>query len=189
MNVKALIVDRRIVAPLLLAVHLVAAIGVVVAAQSDLDSMQAEIASKTALAERLSRTMPGPRAAAGDGAEQARPATPFVTAESETLAAAEVDRLVRAVTTEAAGTVLSSQAEVARESEASMRKIEVQAVIEGRIEALQRVLFTLETGAPLMFVDDVSVQPVERSETKSDAAQMPVLQATLTLSAYWRSAP
>jgi len=188
MNVRTLIVDRRIVAPALLLANLIAAIWVIVAAQADLDSMQAEIETKTALAERLSRTMPRP--VGGDGADPARrAATPFVTAETETLAAAEVDRLVRAVTTEAAGAVLSSQAEVARESDAPMRRIEVQAIIEGRIEALQRVLFTLETGAPLMFVDDVSVQPVERSEAKSEAAQMPVLQATLTLSAYWRSGP
>ena len=123
--------------------------------------------------------------AAGKPAEDADLA---VVAESGTLAAARVDALVRATVVEAGGTVLSSRAE-AKQDEAgkagTAERIEVQAVIQGQIEALQAGLYRLESGTPMILVDNLSVHPVEVSDDPEQRPQAPLLTATLTLSAYW----
>lgn len=146
------------------------------------DSLERD--AKADLADQLAHTAPDRLTAAATADLR----DPFVAAATETLAAAEVDRLVRATVLKAPAAVLSSRAAVDREGDAPVRRIAVEAVIEGRIEAVQRVLFNLETGTPLILVDDLSVQP---TETASKGAQpaAPVLHATMTLSAYWRATP
>ena len=44
-------------------------------------------------------------------------------------------------------------------------------------------------GAPVMFVSDLALLPVERSAGKREANQTPRLQGTMALSAFWRSRP
>jgi general secretion pathway protein M len=109
-----------------------------------------------------------------------------VVAESGTLAAARVDALVRATVVEAGGTVLSSRAE-AKQDEAgkpgTAERIEVQAVIQGQIDALQASLYHLESGTPMILVDNLSLRP--GSDDSEQRPQAPLLTATLTLSAYW----
>lgn len=112
-----------------------------------------------------------------------------VLAESETLAAASVDALVRSAVVEAGGAVLSSQAEVKHDSDGPPGRIEVQAVIQGKIEAVQAVLYRFESGAPMILVDRLELAPGEAQQTDPQA---PLLQASLTLSAFWeprRDAP
>src|SRR5262245_37787440 len=109
--------ERRIAAPALLCG--VAGI-VAVAAWCELDAVAAarlERDAKIELAERLARTMPQRR-----GAAPAGPA-PFVSADTETLAAAELDRLVRASVGRASGVVLSSRASAARSGDGPLLRI------------------------------------------------------------------
>ncbi|HEY0330280.1 MAG TPA: type II secretion system protein GspM [Rhodopseudomonas sp.] len=179
--------DRRVAAPAIFGCLLAAAILVAGLQQAALDAAVLERDAKTELIERLRRT--DPARAGGGAARQAPRQDPYVASETATLAAAEIDRLVRTVVTKVNGAVLSTQVTVERGDDAAMRRIEVHAVIEGPIEAIQHTLFDLETGAPLMFVSDLELQPAERAGAKQDANQPPRLQGTMALNAYWRSGP
>ena len=109
---------------------------------------------------------------------------PFVDAASETLAAAEIDRFVRKAVAESNGTVLSSRADPKHDDEGAVRRIGAEIVVEGKIEAIQSLLFKLETGTPFVFVEDLALQP-SMEEGKVSAA--PKLRASITASAYWRN--
>lgn len=177
--------DRRVAAPIILGFMLATTIFIAAFQQAALEAARLERDAKLELIERLRLADPT-RAGA---ARQAPRQDPFVVSETATLAAAEIDRLIRTVVTRVNGAVLSTQATVERDDNAAMRRIEVQAVIEGPIEAIQHTLFELETGAPVILISDLELQPVERSTGKRDAMQAPRLQGTLALSAFWRSGP
>uniref|UniRef100_Q07N82 General secretion pathway protein GspM n=1 Tax=Rhodopseudomonas palustris (strain BisA53) TaxID=316055 RepID=Q07N82_RHOP5 len=176
--------DRRIAAPALCLCTLAGTLFCLIAGEFDLHATGLEYDAKTELLERLS---PGGARRAGilSGAASQHDANLFVVAETATTAAAEVDRLVRAIVSKDSSTVLSTQATIEQGDGPASRRIELQATIEGRIEAIQRVLFNLETSAPMMLVDTFTMQPIERGASRKEA-QAPLLQATLTLSAYWR---
>jgi general secretion pathway protein M len=112
-------------------------------------------------------------------------ADPFVRAVTETLAAAELDDRLRQIAAEENGVVLSSHAEVNHEDEAAGHKIEIKALLEGKIEMLQALLFRLETGSPLIFVDDLHLEIKDEIAQKSEGGA-PTLRTALTLVAYWR---
>jgi general secretion pathway protein M len=178
----------RPVAALILLLVLTALGGFAVAvASAELAALRLERDAKTELIERLARTMPAQPAARRDAVADQR--DPFTTASSESLAAAEVDRLVRAAILKATAAVLSTRAVIERETDAGARRIAVEAVVEGRVEALQRVLFNLETAMPVILVDDLAIQPAAEGGGKRADAAAPVLHASMTLSAWWRASP
>ena len=117
-------------------------------------------------------------------------ADPFVEADSQTLAAARIDALIRSLANENSGSVLSSRSEAKPDEEGIGGHIEAQAVIEGQNEALQSILLKLKGSDPVILVDALSVEP---ADVPSDAApvdpQAPRLRMTLTLGAYWKAAP
>lgn len=110
-------------------------------------------------------------------------------ADSGTQAAASFDAMVRATVLDAGGTVLSSRAETKGERSAAGNRMEVEAVVEGRIEALQKILYRFEYGTPVVFVDNLSLRPAEVSGTASKDPRAPVLHETLLLSGYWERTP
>jgi hypothetical protein len=183
--VRKLTLDRRVAASSIVACALSGMILYAAGEQQILDTARAERDAKLRLLERLS---PGKRSQESV-TSAASLLTPFVVAETSTTAAAEADRRIRAVTAEANGVVLSTQASVEQGSDAATRRIEVQAVIEGQLDAVQRSLFNLETGPVLMFIDELTLQPVERNAGRTTNPQSPLLQVSLTLSAFWRSGP
>ncbi len=188
LTTKTIALDRRIAAPAIVASLLGASIFYTALAQEQLDAARAEREAKLELLSRLSgNTAPGTGAASATSAMA--PDMLFVAAETSTTAAAEVDRLVRAVVVKANGAVQSTQASIEQATDVPAKRIEIQAIIDGELETIQRMLVNLETGAPLIFVDDFTLQPIERLTGKRGKAQTPLLQASLTLSAFWRAAP
>ena len=158
------------------------------AAVDSLQTSQIERDAKVEMAERIVRNRPTRSTpAAKDPGGQ--PGDLLVAAGSETLAAAELDRLVRGSVLKASAAVLSSRATVDRDGEKAVRRIAVEAVVEGRIETLQRLLFDLETGSPLIIVEELSLQQNGMAGNRSEKVDIPLLHATLTLSAYWRTSP
>lgn len=151
-----------------------------------LQTSQSERDAKAEIAERLVRNRPARSVTAAT--DPGQPGD-LVVAGSETLAAAEVDRLVRGSVLKASAAVLSSRVSVDRDGDKTTRRIAVEAVVEGRMETLQRLLFKLETGSPMIIVEELSVQPTIVSGTRSERDDSPVLHATLALSAYWRASP
>lgn len=127
----------------------------------------------------------GDRSATRDPSES-RPENPFVGAETETLAAAEVDSLLRKIVMESNGAILSSRAEPKHVDAGHIHKIEAEISLEGRIEAIQAALFALETAAPFIFIKALELHPANEASDKAGADPAPVLRATLTASAYWK---
>ena len=178
--------------PTLAVLVLLAAAGMfalaLIALLDHLQTSQIERDAKAEMAERLLRNrLLRPVTAAKDSGGQ--PDDLLVVAGSETLAAAEVDRLVRGSVLKASAAVLSSRASVDRDGDKTMRRIAVEAVVEGGMDALQRLLFKLETGSPMIIVEELSVQPTIVSGDRSARDDSQILHATLALSAYWRASP
>ena len=178
---------RPLAASLLLAgIVILAVAGVVVgwaglASAVDERDAQGELLTRSVAANR--------RLASSPAAEQT---DPFVEADTQTLAAARIDALIRSVADDNSGAVLSSRSE-AKPDEDGIGiggHIEAQAVIEGQNEALQSILVKLEGSDPVILVDALTLEPADLA---SDAApgdpQAPRLRMTLTLGAYWKAAP
>ncbi len=115
---------------------------------------------------------------------------PFVEADSQTLAAARIDALIRSVADEKSGSVLSSRSEAKPDEDGIGGHIEAQAVIEGQNEALQSILLKLEGSDPVILVDALSLEPADvSSDATPTDPQAPRLRMTLTLGAYWKASP
>ena len=110
---------------------------------------------------------------------------PFLTAATETLAAATLDDKIRRIAADLHGAVASSHPEVDHDSQSAGNKIEIKAVIDGKIDALQALLFRLETGAPAVFVEELSLE-IKGGDTDGGVpAADPVLHMAATFVAYW----
>jgi hypothetical protein len=113
----------------------------------------------------------------------------FVFAATESLAAARIDDTLRRITREAGGIVLATDAEISHDDNAPSNRLKIRATIEGKIEAIQAVLFRLETHVPMIFVKEVSLEPKTGALSTSVTRAAPVLHASMTLASYWRLAP
>jgi general secretion pathway protein M len=112
---------------------------------------------------------------------------PFLFAPTETLAASTLDDEIRRVASEANGTVVSSHPEVDHDNESAGNKIEIKAVIDGKIDALQDILFRLETGRPMVFVEEISLETRSDSIDGSGAGADPAVHMAATFVAYWHA--
>lgn len=179
---KSLELGRPLAATLLLGAMVTLAALALAGGWADLSSAEAE---RDAKADFVSRSVQAVRAEEKTGTRE--PVQLHVVANSETLAAAQVDALVRATVAQAGGSVLSSRADAKHDEEGPEGRIEVQAVIEAPNDALQSLLLKIESGKPMMLIEDASIQPA--SSGGADAAEntAPRLHATLTLSAFWQS--
>jgi hypothetical protein len=180
-----LIRDRRIGAPAVTVVILSVTIAAAVAAQMDLDARRSERDLKAELADRLAAS--SATRGKSDEADFARLGTPFLRAETATTAAAELDRMLRATVAKAQGAVVSTQATIEAGGDPTARRIDIRAAIEGRNAAIQRALLQLETGAPAIFIEELTLQPKETAQGKNERNPDPLLQVSLTLNAAWRS--
>lgn len=114
---------------------------------------------------------------------------PYVAGATETLAAAEIDRTLRRIVAEASGAMLSSRIEAKHEDGRQTRRIEAEITIEGGVDAIQSVLYSVETSEPFLFVEALSMHPADGSKADAgEAAESPLLRATLIVSAFWKGA-
>ena len=116
-------------------------------------------------------------------------ADPFLSAPTETLAASALDDDIRTLANDSNGTVISSHPVIDRDSQSPGNRIEIKAVIDGKIDALQALLFRLETGTPLVFVDELSLEVRSDSIDGGGAGTNPDIHMAATFVAYWKSAP
>jgi Type II secretion system (T2SS), protein M subtype b len=71
--------------------------------------------------------------------------------------------------------------------EAADRQIDMEIVFDARIVDLQKILFTIETGAPFIFVDEMQMQPAKAAQPGEAADPDPLLHVVLTMHGFWRS--
>ena len=68
-----------------------------------------------------------------------------------------------------------------------MRRVTAEIVFDASNDALQHLLFDLETGTPFVFVDMLFTKPASASETAKIGMNAEVLRSSLTVSSYWSS--
>lgn len=150
--------------------------------------LEAAATERDAKVELLAGLLARKSAVAGRQPESSGHRLAFV-AESGTQAAAAVDAMVRATVLDAGGSVLSSRAEAKSERTPGGNRIEVEAVVEGRVEAIQKILYRFERGFPMVFVEHLALRAAEASRAAGTDPNAPLLHETLTLDAYWDRAP
>jgi general secretion pathway protein M len=148
-------------------------------------SLQVEIESKSQLLEGMQR-----RGGSGKrGADAAKFAV--IAAPSETVAASRLQQYLLDRLEQAGGSVQRVQAQTGRDGRDAksdgMRRITAEIVFDASNDALQHLLFDLETGTPFVFVDTLSTKPVSASETAKEEMNPEVLRNSLIVSSYWSS--
>ena len=109
-----------------------------------------------------------------------------IPAPTETVAASEFHKIALASLERAGSVVHSIQAEATTDVVGDgLRRLNAQITFDGSIEALQRVLFDLETGKPFIFIDSITVQPASTGAPGGRFGD--ALRVTLVASSYWKS--
>jgi general secretion pathway protein M len=138
-----------------------------------------ELAQRRELLSRLETRL---RAGAGRSNLAAPPAA-FLDAPTQGMASAKLQAYVAQVADlQHAG--LISSGEEATKREEGPDAIRLQATLDMNMKALRAMLFQLESGTPYVFVDALAVQAA--SATANRASEEPLLQATMSLRAFWR---
>ncbi len=81
----------------------------------------------------------------------------FVSAANPELAAAELQKRVKAIVTEAKGKLVSTQ-KVDAQGDGPTREIKIKVRMKGDVDALSRVLHALEGQLPVVNIDNVSIR-------------------------------
>jgi general secretion pathway protein M len=172
--------EQSVAAGALFLVLLGCIVGVAYALHRRADALE-ELADRRAVMARLVRAPAGPGALGPAKVAQA-PAAAFMDAPTQGQAGAQLQSYFARLALERDATVSSSGVE-APTTEAP-EAIRVQATLEISLNALQELLYRLETGTPYVTVDSLTVQP------SGAAAQQipddPPLRVTLTLKSQWR---
>lgn len=180
-------IGKPAAAVLVAATVYIALIGAYFAASNMLSVAATTRDAKQDLLAVLQRRSGDNDSANGKGAQGA--AELFVFAATESLAAAQIDDTLRRLTREAGGIVLATDAEISHDDNAPRNRLEIRATIEGKIEAIQAILFRLETHVPIIFVKEVSLEPKTAALSTRVTGAAPLLHASMTLASYWRLAP
>jgi general secretion pathway protein M len=145
-------------------------------------SLQVEIEAKSQLLEGMQRRG-GSEKRGADAAQFA-----VISAPSETVAASRLQQFLLDRLEQAGGSVQRVQAETGRDAKSGgMRRVTAEIVFDASNDALQHLLFDLETGTPFVFVDALSTKPASASETAKMGINSELLRSSLIVSSYWSS--
>jgi hypothetical protein len=109
-------------------------------------------------------------------------ASVFLPGETPAIAGAALQRIVATTVETASGRVTESEISPS-ESEEDPGRVDLRVSFDTEIVGLQKILFDLETGSPILLIRDLSVQ------TGSEAADMedssPPLRVVAVVGGYW----
>jgi general secretion pathway protein M len=99
----------------------------------------------------------------------------FLGNKSESLAAADLQELLNQLISDNAGNVLSTQV-VSNDEEDLYPKVTVKVHMNGDIESLQKILYQIQSGKPVLIVDNLFIQsrPLNRLLQRSASARAPL---------------
>jgi general secretion pathway protein M len=139
----------------------------------DLRSKSEEIAAAGAQLEQLSnRSRPKPPASISSAASMS--GSPFLAAQTITIAGAALQERIAAAVAKAGGTLVSSEVDL-EGAEAKNGFVRLSASAEVSQPAVQRLLYDIEAGMPYLFIDELSIQsPVEFGESETGRMRMTV---------------
>jgi hypothetical protein len=113
----------------------------------------------------------------------AAPPAAFLDATTPSLASAQLQSYLGQLAGDQNASLVSSGGEAAKRDDAP-DTIRVQATLDLSLQSLRAVLYQLESGTPYVFVDAMTVQPI--NATSGAAVEDPLLRTTLSLRALWR---
>lgn len=107
----------------------------------------------------------------------------YLTKETDALAAAELQDRIKVTVGENGGTIRSIQT-LLGEDEDEFRRVTLRMQMTTTTEAFLRIIHALETGQPLLFVDNVDIQSRSTRRTGGQPATEPLLTVSLDLYGY-----
>ena len=142
----------------------------------------AEVESQSALLagfrERLAELGQGP----GAGPAIADPQSIYVPGETNAIAGAALQELIGSAIEAAGGRVLESELGLEDPEDGEPGKLELRISFETEIEGLQRIVFDLETGTPILMVSALDVRSVGATEVA--ATESPTLRVVMVVVAH-----
>jgi hypothetical protein len=161
-----------------LSVLAVVVLGVIAVAIADLNSAQARLADRQTVLAAINQRLAGGSEVAS---VEAGPAVAFVLGKTAAIAAAELQHNVTSRISDARGEVISVKINLPENVKS--QRIGLLVTFDIRTEGLQRILHGVETGEPLLLVDNLDVQATDTLV----GDQEPVLRVALNLSGVWRA--
>jgi len=179
---------RALAVALLLAVAAVIATGIVLPAIAQFEALAGSVAESEAALQRFTAVGSRlPRLEAEDAALKRAFATQggFLRATNDSLIAAELQDRIKRVVEQNGAQLRSTQILPARE-ENGFRKVTARVDIVGNSDAIERIWYAMETGAPFLFIDNFDIEG--RPLPPHDRSLRPAieLQTRFELSAYAR---
>lgn len=155
--------SRRAAAVGLLAVVLLAlysfVVGPAVASYVDSRRDSARLRDEIAHMQAIGRDIPDLEKQLDRLHRQGATAAGYLDGQNETLVAAALQERLKAAVAETGGRLNSTQV-LAGTAKGKTRRVAVRGQMQMSIVALQRVLYTLESGSPYLFVDNLDVRPM-----------------------------
>lgn len=99
--------------------------------------------------------------------------------DTEALASAELQNIVKTAVTEAGGQLTSTQG-LPGKAEEDFVRIAVKVRMSGSIEALRAVLHSLDTNVPLLLVDQLDISPVRGARNRNTNKMDPSSQLNVS---------
>lgn len=138
------------------------------------ESVRTQSVLLRSLQDRLSEFEPEP--GAGDAAADTESA--FLPGETPAIAGAALQRIVADAVENVGGRVVESEVVRGETAEAEPGRIDLRVSFDAEIVSLQRLLFEIETGVPILIVRSLTVQsggPGEVAETESPPLRVVML--------------
>jgi len=170
---------RQIASSLLFVAVMLACVATTVFAVSDLWDKYQAASTSSELLERLQSRSAAALAAANSNDPRQAPVSPFLEGQTVTVASAALLRRATAAIAGAGGNLVSSEVEPTS-SEAKDGQVRITVTCELEERALQSLLYDIEAGAPLLFVEQLLVQ------TGSAANEGGRMRVVLSISGIWR---
>jgi hypothetical protein len=119
---------------------------------------------------------------------KADPATanPYLVGETPSMAINGLQGILVQAIEKNGSSVVSFQGRPIEESTGPELRLQVEATFETDLEALQAILFSLETAVPDIFIDSLNVQVVDQTQAGTQTSAAERLRVTLGGTGYWR---
>lgn len=96
----------------------------------------------------------------------------FLPRETGSLAAANLQTLIKEIVSEAEGELTSTQA-LPERSEDTFTRVTVKVRMNGRSDILKSILYKLESSKPYLLVDNLNIRPVRMPRNPADKSPIP----------------
>ncbi|MFQ5534656.1 MAG: type II secretion system protein GspM [Sphingomonadales bacterium] len=163
----------------------VAVIGPIISAYTDYENSLSDMRHRLTQYTRIAAQRPQLAEQLDDLAKHPPSSRDFLTGNGDAIVAANLQRLVTQIIRRSRGRLISTQV-LKPSSEEGLRKIALSVQFEGDIRSLQQILFAIESGKPVMFIEmmDIRLNPAGSQQGRQSNIGPSVLRARLDLYGY-----